>query len=125
MEIVTSLLSFHTYRGNVGYPKSTFISVQDLNEKTEIVPQFVWYYAVWCGHCKKLQEKWAKLEEYCKGKINVELKGVDCEELPSLQRNANVKGYPTLILHTSNKEPVEYKGNRELDDFVEFLEKNI
>ena len=124
MEIATTLLSFHTYRGKAEYPTETFINVRHLNEQTKSIPQFVWYYATWCGHCKELKQKWQDLEKICTDlNMAVRFKGVDCERLPHLV-NSYVKGYPTLILHKHNQEPIVYKEPREMANLVGFLQKN-
>jgi len=42
--------------------------------------------------------------------------------------NLDVKGFPTIKFFPTNKKElpgVEYKGGRELEDFVKFLDENL
>ena len=80
------------------------------------------FYADWCGYCKKFKPEWAKLK--AEPNLGVQLEEVDCSnEAPALAKEYDVKGFPTLILvHSSNK--VTYEGERSADAIISFIKDN-
>ena len=80
------------------------------------------FYADWCGYCKKFKPEWAKLK--AEPNLGVQLEEVDCSnEAPALAKEYDVKGFPTLILvNGSNK--VTYSGERTADALVSFIKDN-
>jgi len=84
------------------------------------------FYAPWCGHCKQLEPKFKKLGE--------KFKGVDSVVIAKMDATANdyppeyeVSGFPTLFLSPSgkNSKPIPFEGGqREVNDFVDFIKKN-
>ena len=80
------------------------------------------FYADWCGYCKKFKPEWAKLK--AEPNLGVQLEEVDCSnEAPALAKEYDVKGFPTLILvHSSNK--VTYEGERSANAIISFIKDN-
>jgi thiol-disulfide isomerase/thioredoxin len=80
------------------------------------------FYADWCGYCKKFKPEWKKLK--AEPNLGVQLEEVDCSnEAPALAKEYNVGGFPTLILvHSSNK--VTYEGERSADAIISFIKDN-
>jgi len=83
------------------------------------------FYAPWCGHCKSLEPKYAKL-----GK---KFETVDSVVIAKMDATANdyppeyeVSGYPTIYFKPAgeNAKPLKYEGERETSDFVSYLKKN-
>jgi len=84
------------------------------------------FYAPWCGHCKQLEPKYKKLGE--------KFKGVDSVVIAKMDATANdyppeyeVSGFPTIFLSPSgkNSKPIPFEGGqREVNDFVDFIKKN-
>lgn len=81
------------------------------------------YYAPWCGHCKALAPVWdslaadvADIEDLVIAKFDA-----TANEVAGLE----VRGYPTLKYYPkTNKEGMDYGGDRELDDFKKWLSEN-
>ena len=80
------------------------------------------FYADWCGYCRKFKPEWEKLK--AEPNLGIELEEVDCSnEAPKLAKEYNVKGFPTLILlNDGNK--VTYEGERSADAIISFIKDN-
>ncbi|EDO19136.1 hypothetical protein Kpol_2000p104 [Vanderwaltozyma polyspora DSM 70294] len=86
------------------------------------------YYAPWCGHCKNLAPIYVDLADLLANDKSTKDKFVIAEIDATLNDVASVdiEGYPTIILYPSgmNAEPVTFQTKREIEDFLNFLEKN-
>jgi len=83
---------------------------------------FKMYYVDWCPHCVNAKPHFKKLMNH--KKINnhkIKYHMIDCEKNPKLAEQANIDGYPTLILNDHKK----YNGERDYNKFLHFLHKNI
>ena len=80
------------------------------------------FYADWCGYCRKFKPEWEKLK--AEPNLGIELEEVDCSnEAPALAKEYDVKGFPTLILiNGSNK--VTYEGERSANAIISFIKDN-
>lgn len=82
------------------------------------------FFAEWCGYCKKFKPEWEKLK--AESNLGVQLEEVDCSDsnnVPALAKEYNVGGFPTLILvNGSNK--VTYDGERTAEALVSFIKEN-
>lgn len=81
------------------------------------------FYAPWCGHCKRLAPIYDELGELYKDSDKVLIAKVDHVDNEVSER---IEGYPTIKLYPAGKknEPVNYRGNRDLDDLVKFIKEN-
>ena len=85
-------------------------------------PTFTFFFANWCGYCKKAQPEWEKFMEQYNGNVNI--LGVDCEKQKPLAKKHKVQGYPTIryypagLSDISNYEP--YKGKRDSSSFLNY-----
>ena len=82
------------------------------------------FYADWCGYCRKFKPEWEKLK--AEPNLGIELEEVDCSDnknVPALAKEYNVKGFPTLILvNDGNK--VTYEGERSANAIISFIKDN-
>lgn len=84
------------------------------------------FYAPWCGHCKQLTPKYEQLAVAFAGDKDVLIAKVDATEEPELGKKYEVAGFPTIKFFPAGSSDAEdYDGSRELDDFVEFINKKV
>lgn len=80
------------------------------------------FYAPWCGHCKKLAPIYETLATKFKKEDSVVIAKVDADAHRDLGTEYGVTGFPTLkFFPKGSTDPEDYKGGREEDDLVEFL----
>uniref|UniRef100_A0A1I7V8Z9 Protein disulfide-isomerase n=1 Tax=Loa loa TaxID=7209 RepID=A0A1I7V8Z9_LOALO len=70
-----------------------------------------------CDHCKALAPEYAKAAK----KLKVPLAKVDAVVETKLAETYNIKGFPTLKLWRSGKDPIDYNGGRESDEIVQWV----
>ena len=82
-------------------------------------------HAPWCAHCKEMDPVYKELAQKVAGMKNLVIAKYDgtANEHPAFQ----VKGFPTIKLFKKGKksEPVEFTGNRNLEGFLSFLEREM
>ena len=89
---------------------------------------FTMYYADWCPHCTSAKPEMEAL--VAKGPIDIN--GVKCkvrmiqpETQPEEAKGKPVKGFPTFLLETVDGKTVEYKGKRNTDGYLAFLNESL
>jgi thiol-disulfide isomerase/thioredoxin len=94
-------------------------------------PQFIMFYADWCGHCKQAKPQFEKLmndSTYSKidGK-SVYYKMMNGDQVDeSVKAQYGVSGYPTFILvRNASDKGTTYSGQRDLTSFVSYLKQNL
>merc|ERR1712025_1403598 len=90
-----------------------------LNKEKHVLVEF---YAPWCGHCKKLVPVYDELGEKYRDSKDIVIAKMDATA--NEVEGVSVKGFPTIkLFKKGDNEEVDFNGNRDLDGFVEFLEK--
>ena len=83
------------------------------------------FYAPWCGHCKKLSPIYDELALKLKtSNPNIIIAKMD--STTNEVAEVSIQGFPTLkFWPKGNKStPMDYSGDRDLNGFMAFLEKN-
>jgi protein disulfide isomerase len=97
---------------------------QIVNDPTKHV--FVEFYAPWCGHCQSLAPVWEELAVHFGDKNNNVVIAKFDGTANSLPAGLQTKGYPTLMLFTSNrKQGITFEGDRSLESLTDFVNKEI
>ncbi|MCJ1313967.1 protein disulfide-isomerase precursor [Agyrium rufum] len=93
------------------------------NEKDVLVE----FYAPWCGHCKALAPKYEELGAMYQSNADFDSKVT----IAKVDATANdvpdeVQGFPTIKLFPAGSKdtPVEYSGDRSIDDLANFVKEN-
>jgi len=81
------------------------------------------FFAPWCGHCKHLAPVFEKLGNVYANEPNVVIAKIDADKWKQQGSNYGVTGFPTLKFFPKNSKesPVDYDKQRELPDFVAFI----
>jgi len=82
------------------------------------------YFTEWCGHSKNFLPEWDKLVSMVESsnlKNTFDVKKINCEKDKQTCEDANVRGYPTVILHKTNGQNVAYNGQRTAQDIMNFM----
>lgn len=86
---------------------------------------FVKFYAPWCGHCKALAPIYEELAQAYADDKDVIIAEMDATA--NEVADINIRGFPTLKFFKAGgdgKSVVDYEGDRTLEAFKEFIEKN-
>ena len=82
-------------------------------------------YAPWCGHCKKLEPIY---EELARKLLHIDdLIIAKIEATGNEHPKLKTEGFPTILFYKKGRKenPVNFKGNRDIDGFISFLEKEM
>eukprot|EP00096_Caligus_rogercresseyi_P007046 TRINITY_DN2434_c0_g1_i1.p1 TRINITY_DN2434_c0_g1~~TRINITY_DN2434_c0_g1_i1.p1 ORF type:complete len:258 (+),score=75.43 TRINITY_DN2434_c0_g1_i1:284-1057(+) len=106
----------------VGFSAGEIIELKE--ENWEVVLSGEWmleFYAPWCPACRALQSSW---EEFSTWSEDLHLKGIaqiDVTKSPGLSGRFMVTALPT-IFHVKDGEFRQYRGSRDKDAFISFIE---
>ncbi|GBM39110.1 Protein disulfide-isomerase TMX3 [Araneus ventricosus] len=81
----------------------------------------VMFYAPWCGHCKNLEPIWNQVAQSLVD-TDIRVGRIDCTRFTSVATEFSVSGFPTILFVKGHK-TVEYRGDRERNDIVEFARR--
>lgn len=85
-------------------------------------PEFVFYYANWCGHCTRAKPNWQSMPSI---ENNVSISAVDCDQHKEEATAMGVKSFPTFLYFPNGRldpqSKVSYSGPRTLDGWKEFI----
>ena len=85
------------------------------------------FYAPWCGHCKALAPKYEEFGALYQGnadfasKVTIAKVDATANDVPD-----EIQGFPTIKLFKAGdkKKPVEYSGDRSIEDLIKFVKDN-
>lgn len=89
---------------------------------------FTMYYADWCGHCKTAKPDFESLASsgpvIVNGKkCNVNM--VSPEKEPEKAKDKPIRGFPTFLFESPNGQIVEYKGERNAESYLKFINESL
>ena len=91
-----------------------------INTKKDV---FVNFYAPWCSHCKSFGKVYNELAKKLKDNENIVIAEIDAyaNEVEGIKINS----FPTLKFYPGGKKsnPIEYDGDKNLNDLMEFVKK--
>jgi thioredoxin-like negative regulator of GroEL len=76
-----------------------------------------------CGHCTKFKPTYSKLAQHYASQSNLIFAQIDATT-NDIPQGFDVKGFPAIYLVPKTNKPVKYEGNRDMDDLIEFIDKN-
>lgn len=108
------------------YPNLLKQGFQDLAAPS--TPTFTMFYADWCGHCQKAKPGF--IEFMANGTVTLGDKSVVVEMINAdsgspKMKAFNVSGYPSFCLQKTDGTVVEYKGKREGEGYLAFLNEQL
>lgn len=81
------------------------------------------YYTNWCGYSKQFLPEWEKLKEKIMSsdlKNKIKLEDYECDQNKQICEQANIKGFPSVVLYKTNGGKVNYNGERTVDALLQF-----
>ena len=105
-----------------------FFKINKKNNKKNnniYTPKFINFNSSWCKWSKSLNPIWNKLVKIMENK-NIKILNIKCdlEENENLCNKYKIIEYPTLKLVLNNN-IIEYDGDPNLDDLINFIESNV
>lgn len=89
---------------------------------------FTMYYADWCGHCKTAKPAFEKMASSGPVIVNGKkctLQLVSPEKEPEKAKDKPIRGFPTFLFESSEGQVVEYKGERNTEAYLKFINDNL
>lgn len=87
------------------------------NERFEVNNgKLIMFYADWCGHCKKAKPAFISLVSQMPDRAEM----VDCTS-KEVASQYGIRGFPTYRYYTNNDTYEDYKGGRDLDAMVAYI----
>ena len=78
--------------------------------------------ANWCMHCKHFMPTYNKLKN--NNTYNIDFINYDSNEHPQKMIDYKINAFPTIYLEKNNK-LIQYEGNREESDLINFIKSHI
>uniref|UniRef100_A0A0A9W0N3 Thioredoxin-related transmembrane protein 1 n=1 Tax=Lygus hesperus TaxID=30085 RepID=A0A0A9W0N3_LYGHE len=104
------------------FSKSQLIRLDEENWSNMLTGEWmVEFYAPWCPACKALQPLWEEFSTWSKD-LGVSVAQIDITSSPGLSGRFMVTALPT-IFHVVNGEFRQYKGSRDRESFMSFVEE--
>ena len=83
---------------------------------------FIKFYAPWCGFCKRISGTMDELSDSYKNDPKVGIGKVDLDKYKDLASKMGVRGFPTLKIFKNGQFVGDYKGERTVPAFRQFIE---
>jgi thiol-disulfide isomerase/thioredoxin len=89
---------------------------------------FTMYYADWCGHCKNAKPGFQSLANSGPVVVNGKkctVQMISPEKEPEKAQGKPIKGFPTFLFESPDGQIVEYKGERNTDAYMKFINETL
>ena len=88
---------------------------------------FVLLYDSNCSWCKIIAPDFIKAKEMLDSNSNIKLMVIDAVQWPVIHPNVQINGFPTILLFKKDDKanPIEYKGDRGVNDLVQFVKMHV
>lgn len=86
------------------------------------------YNATWCGHSKRLQPTWDKLQQDLREHPFIDVIDMKCDGGPEKQavcQAMGIQGFPTVLMKRPDGVILEYRGDRSLGDLKKWIETSL
>ena len=99
--------------------------VQTVSQQNNGKSEIVFYYTMWCPHCKNLIPEWEKFEQHAKQNLPwLTVTRMKCEDSnEQICKQKGVEGYPTIILYDKTGKANTYEGDRKAEGIINFVSK--
>lgn len=89
------------------------------------LPSFVYFYAPWCPHCRSFTPIWDALQKL-PPRNTINMVKIDCVEKEGYCSRINpLMGYPMLFYVPVKGSTLLYKGQRDPQDIISFINYNL
>ncbi len=93
----------------------------DKEKKKGIV--LIWFYAVWCGHCRDMEGEWDKLNDNHPDEIKLaKVESSNMSDYKKSPGEEELRGFPTIRLYKHGELVKEYDGERSFESIHKFIE---
>ena len=88
-------------------------------------PMCVLFYADWCPHCVEMKPAWNEAANKLKNLFNMIAVRHDFISHLVNKNNYVINGYPKIFISNKGREVVEFSGERNVSNIMNFVKQNI
>lgn len=109
------------------FNEHTFSEQIDVHDLT-----FIFFYVDWCPHCRATHPKWKKavreiddtsVKDGNGNDLKISMIQINCVPFETLCWEKDVSQYPAIRLYSRNESYIEYNGERQTKEFVQFIKE--
>lgn len=86
-------------------------------------PEFIMFYADWCGHCQRTKPHFEQTMKKYNGPVKIKMLNAEDPSNKNIVEQQKVKGFPTIRYYPNGLGDLyeDYEGDRSAEDFENFL----
>lgn len=93
--------------------------------RTENKPILMFFYAPWCGHCKRMKPEMAAAAAEVKGQYVLAGMDVDTPDSFGVREEFNITGFPTIIYFENGQRKMDYAGKSGNQNYILLSEEKF